>query len=810
MGKSFQFMILLFAILILPHCNENTTTVETTIINSPPQKPYYPSPADSALNQRSSLILSWQCNDVDEDSLMFDVFVGKSVNQWMLFENIRASYYQLNSLEENTKYYWKIEAKDSEGNKTTGDIWTFITGGSPNIPSSPSPAHKAINTNLYTEINWSCDDPDGDSLFYDLYFSDISNPVNIESDILTSSFNLGKLDPGITYYWKIVAKDLNSSISTGEIWYFTTSDVPEAPREEYPLSGAVNQKLENKLLWYCSDPDGDSLVYDYYFGDTAEPIKIDSNLTLPEYQTDLLEEAVKYYWKVVAKDGKGNEKESETWFFKTGQSPLTPVNLHPINQSTGQSRTLELSWDCSDPDGDELLYDLYFGASENLELIETNLTESQYLINGLEPDKSYQWSITAKDINGNVTKGNASSFKTGIRPGIPNNLIPNNSAEVISPSLILNWECIDPNGVSLEYDVYVGSFSGLQLVGTNEKSNQFLVTDLEPGETYYWKVIARNSLGFENSSAITSFTTNELMFSEGWGDYLQNPLITPLGTEKDRFGVYTPVVLEDNGKYFMWFEGRDGTHSEHGYIYAATSSDGLTWNRVSDEPVISPSPFEWDSHRVRPGPVFKEDGIYKMYYTGYNDDRYAWKIGLAASYDGIIWTKHQGPVFGGTANSNYRVIATDIKIIDNKYFMYYFGQPATRASNESEWLVKVAVSVDGTTWTPYDSNPILDIEYNWEFNRTMYGNSIFENGIYKMVYLAGDREQEALGFAYSIDGLSWKKDKHSPFFNISMVNLPIQRAIMPCLIKTENEYRIYYAGLRQDDVYVICVIRKPI
>ncbi|MDN5338816.1 MAG: hypothetical protein PWQ20_1886 [Thermotogaceae bacterium] len=71
------------------------------------------------------------------------------------------------------------------------------------------------------------------------------------------------------------------------------------------------------LSWQASDPDGDALTYDIYFGTSPNPplIKIGHNSNT--YTPGKLQSKTTYYWKIVAKDGKGGEKASTVSSFTT-------------------------------------------------------------------------------------------------------------------------------------------------------------------------------------------------------------------------------------------------------------------------------------------------------------------------------------------------------------------------------------------------------------------------------------------------------------------------------------------------------------
>ena len=94
----------------------------------------------------------------------------------------------------------------------------------PNEPGNPSPPNKGEDINIDEDFSWSCSDPDGDSLKYDVYFGTSNSPQKVSSNQSDNSFDPGILNYEIKYYWKIVAWDEKGASTQGPIWSFTTKE----------------------------------------------------------------------------------------------------------------------------------------------------------------------------------------------------------------------------------------------------------------------------------------------------------------------------------------------------------------------------------------------------------------------------------------------------------------------------------------------------------------------------------------------------------------------------------------------------------
>jgi DNA-binding beta-propeller fold protein YncE len=150
-----------------------------------------------------------------------------------------------------TGYWFKVSAGGKavwaallfwpKGSGLNDREWTFwLPGGTwggenrpPNAPSGPNPANGAAGVDVNKDVSWSCSDPDGDPLTYDVYFGTSSEPPLKKSGHTSKTYDPGTLNKNTKYYWKIVAKDNHAHATPGPIWYFTTRDGGGGPGYEY-------------------------------------------------------------------------------------------------------------------------------------------------------------------------------------------------------------------------------------------------------------------------------------------------------------------------------------------------------------------------------------------------------------------------------------------------------------------------------------------------------------------------------------------------------------------------------------------------
>ncbi len=167
--------------------------------------------------------------------------------------------------------------------------------------------------------------------------------------------------------------------------------------------------------------------------------------------------------------------------------------------------------------------------------------------------------------------------------------------------------------------------------------------------------------------------------------------------------VNRPGVLVHRGIHHMWFTGQTAGTSQ---IYYATSADGISWSRVSREPVLTPA-RPWEQVAVMcPNVIWDEASArFHLYYSGGEQDEPN-AVGFATSTDGVHWSRSDEPVFVADRSHPWerdRVTGCDVHKLDGWYYMFYIG-----FSDIDHAGIGLARSRDGlTNWQRHPRNPIL-------------------------------------------------------------------------------------------------------
>lgn len=144
----------------------------------------------------------------------------------------------------------------------------------------------------------------------------------------------------------------------------------------------------------------------------------------------------------------------------------------------------------------------------------------------------------------------------------------------------------------------------------------------------------------------------------------------------EKVAVMCPHVLWDDEMqlYRMWYSG--GEQNEPNEIGYATSPDGIKWTKYPDNPIFSTDPEnEWEKHKVTACQVIKHADEYLMFYIGFYDEDHA-QIGVARSKNGITdWQRHpDNPIITPTpeqwdCDSTYKPFA----MFDGKKWMLWYN-----------------------------------------------------------------------------------------------------------------------------------------
>lgn len=650
--------------------------------NQPPLKPHHPDPQDRSQDQSLDIVLNWQSSDPENDPIRYALYFGQDPDRMTLIaSDLELNRYTLGPLQHGTTYYWKVDASDPY-NHTQGPVWTFRTIDAPRektfrITSNPSGAKITLNGADQGTTPLSITVLEGahhitahlqgyrpqertltfgsKDLARDETISFIMQPVTgtlqiqwntlpdrilIDNQVVTGAIHY--LAPG-AYTIRLEKsgydpqqRDAQIHADQTTIQSFQlqrTNRPPDSPELASPANRAQDQPTTLTLSWTGSDPDGDSLTYDLYLGLSQSAMTRHTSTTSTSRTISDLLEATTYYWKIVAKDGRGGETSSETRQFRTQEPPRertyritsTPegasifVNGQPkgatplsitvkeedftitARMSGYREAQRRIEFDTKDLQRQEQIHFTLEMAAGILQ-IEWNAEPDRILINNRSTIRTHTHTLIAGSYTvtlekrghstqtqtihiheGQTTTAQFHFERTNHPPDKPALLNPADHAKDQPLSVTVRWQGSDPDGDTLTYEVHLGTTQANMARVTTTQSQSLTLSNLKESTTYYWKVIAHDGQESTESETIR-FTTR--------GSALTAPL--RIETTPTRSGVYingrfignTPLTTQiEQGSQRI--EIRADQYHTHQEVLEVTSDRAINL-RITLEPATDP------------------------------------------------------------------------------------------------------------------------------------------------------------------------------------------------------------------------------
>lgn len=191
-------------------------------------------------------------------------------------------------------------------------------------------------------------------------------------------------------------------------------------------------------------------------------------------------------------------------------------------------------------------------------------------------------------------------------------------------------------------------------------------------------------------------------------------------------------------------------------------------------------PGHWDEKIKERGWILKEGDMWRMWYTGYeNDSNAVMKLGHATSRDGLVWERHAGsPMLTGLWLEDMMVVKQG-----ETYYMFAEGV-GDRA--------QLYTSRDGIQWKHEGA---LDVRYTDGKPLTPgpYGTPTgwYENGMWHLFY---ERKDEGVWLAKSTDLKVWTNVQDEPVLSPGPGGYDKLMIALNQIVKHDGRYYAYYHG----------------
>jgi len=463
-------------------------------------------PANNAINQSITPTLQWDLID-GASTYQVQVAVSSSFSSLLVVDSSLTSPLRaIGPLSNNTKYYWRVNAKNVKGATAFSSPAVFTTVVSATAaPKLAAPLNSAVNQSMNTQLRWNASTG---ALTYQVQIAADSFFVAPYYDTTISTLNITLPMPlnGMTYYWRVYAKNPGGSSPSSEIWkYSTVLAAPFIPALACPLSSTIGVTASPVLKWFAAwsakkyhlqvstDSPFNTLVYN------------DSTIADTVVQLGLLAYGARHYWRVRALNDSGASVYSQIWNFKTRLQ--SPVLTDPYYGSQNTPATLQFRWN---PVPGTVTYRLQVATDSlftHLVNNDSTIVNSYFTVAGMASLTTYYWRVGAKDADGYTSYSNRWMFSTKPAEIAPPVLqTPASAVFAVPLTSTFSWLGIPP---SIRYTLQIAKDTPFDSLVVNDSglTGTSYSRTLQEKTIYYWRVTGRDSNNVHATSVVWSFTT---------------------------------------------------------------------------------------------------------------------------------------------------------------------------------------------------------------------------------------------------------------------------------------------------------------
>lgn len=477
--------------------------------------PALSSPEDGISGVELTPALSWIAADASVQGFSLQVsessaFETKIVNEAAL--PAAANNYDIASgiLDYETTYYWRVRSDYDTTSSGWSSVRSFTT-----LPPAPEkvnlllPVDGAVGASLTPDFEW---DERINATGYELVistdqsFADGMQAVIEESSLSTNTYSVDEgnsLSKETEYFWRVRAVNATGSSPWSDVYSFVTvGDPPSKVTLLSPENESTGISIMPTFEW---EQQASAAAYQLQISSSTESFDSTAHLVLDKpdlsqntyslLQFDELENAKSYYWRVRSSNNAGESDWSDTLKFTT--SAPVPVLVSPEDQSTSTPVNPVLSWGNIES---AQYYDVQIATDEIFTQIAseaTALSDTSFIPEELSFDSTYHWRVRVQlnDIESEWSEPFTFTVKAN-PPAFPQLVSPDSGAVNVSLEPNLVWEA-PANAVSYEIQVSksMAFDSGFVLDTTGYENTDYLLSGLENGTSYYWRVRAFNSEG---------------------------------------------------------------------------------------------------------------------------------------------------------------------------------------------------------------------------------------------------------------------------------------------------------------------------
>ncbi len=326
--------------------------------------------------------------------------------------------------------------------------------------------------------------------------------AEVGSSDLTSDheIDLVGLDPGVTYYYKVLWTDEDGNTGESDEFTFTTESAPLVSTVTFSnvslYDAYVNFTVKNAVK--ATVQYGTSLSYG-----AVEAVSTSKNESSYTIQLKNLTEGTEYHLRIVAEDNEGNTYNGDDYSFKT--LPVPKIENVRVQQVEGMpTATLRLIWTSNTRLSSIITY--YPTSKPQLTKDQINLTPKtrhEIILKDMIDETDYTILIKGKDAAGNEAKSTVKEIKTAADLRPPEIVDPNVETTIVGvgenarAQIVISWDTDEGATSQIEY----GEGTNGQYTSSSQEdssltfNHSMTIPGLTPSKIYHFRVISKDKNG---------------------------------------------------------------------------------------------------------------------------------------------------------------------------------------------------------------------------------------------------------------------------------------------------------------------------
>ncbi len=505
-------------------------------VNLPPASPLPVAPEDGLVGS-DTLSVKFQWGPVlSASGFQIQISTDSLYNDTSIDQVTSSTSIVIPKLNSNTTYYWRVRASNIGGVSdwsATRSLKTVVSP--PSKVSLTTPANNQNGVLLAPNLSWN-EAPRAER--YRIQVSTTQSFASFVVNVETTGRNYQARDliPNRTYYWRVRASNSGGDGEWSSTFLFVTvnANTTTAPVLSLPGNDAENISSPLQLVWQPTTGASSYRVQLSLDADFSTRVVDTTGVTSTFFILSDLLTSERYYWRLSSLNQAGESAWSETRTFRTVVvTPGVPTLIAPVNTFSNAKTPLLLDWS---PVQGATSYSMEVSVDQTFQsgvFVSEGQAATEFLLSTLLPQTTYFWRVRARNTAGFGEWSETWSFTTVVQAPDQVTLISPLTQSINTPiPVLLRW---NPSTRSEGYRVQLSNIPDLNvavLADVNVTNTFFSVTNLNKGQTYYWRVAAFNSGGQGAWSQVRSFTTVPepplapmLLSPENNLDFIPQPII---------------------------------------------------------------------------------------------------------------------------------------------------------------------------------------------------------------------------------------------------------------------------------------------